>query len=177
MPGITQFRVVGGVPARLHAHPWIAALAYSDGQVKCGGTLVTARHVITAAHCVNDQLSTVILGEHNLKQDQDKASPQTFNIVNVTKHGEYNKRTQDNDIAIIKLDREVIFNVGIRPACLPSREDNLRDDKVTGTLRAQNSKQFSLSSLKTLRLLWQVGELSSSEDQRLNVSWKEPSRS
>ena len=28
MPGISQFRVVGGKPAKLHAHPWIAALGY-----------------------------------------------------------------------------------------------------------------------------------------------------
>ena len=56
IPGVTQFRVVGGVVARLHAHPWIAALGYSEdgGEVeyRCGGSLLTSRHVITAAHCL-----------------------------------------------------------------------------------------------------------------------------
>ena len=131
IPGAGQFRVVGGVAARLHAHPWLAALSYTDGKIKCGATLVTSRHVITAAHCVNEQLQTVILGEHNIKEEQDGASPQTFNIANVTKHEEYNKRNQDNDIAIIRLDRAVTFTEGIRPACLPSSSDKLRQDKVT----------------------------------------------
>ena len=26
-----QWRVVGGVPAKLHTHPWIAALGYTSG--------------------------------------------------------------------------------------------------------------------------------------------------
>ena len=134
IPGVTQFRVVGGVAAKLHAHPWIAALGYREtgGEVeyKCGGTLVTSRHVITAAHCVTDQLAVVTLGEHNIRLDNDKASPETFNIANITTHGEYNGRNQDNDIAVITLERDVTFNKGIRPVCLPSTSRNLQGDKV-----------------------------------------------
>ena len=132
--GVSQFRVVGGVVARLHSHPWIAALGYreSGGEVKyqCGGTLVTSRHVITAAHCVTDQLTVVTLGEHNIKEDNDKASPETLNIANITTHGEYNGRNQNNDIAVITLERDITFNQGIRPVCLPSTSHSLQGDKV-----------------------------------------------
>ena len=37
-PGSTQWRVVGGVAAKLHSHPWLAALGYrSQDQVHCNG--------------------------------------------------------------------------------------------------------------------------------------------
>ena len=35
-PGSTQWRVVGGVAAKLHSHPWLAALGYrSKDEVQC----------------------------------------------------------------------------------------------------------------------------------------------
>ena len=35
-PGSTQWRVVGGVAAKLHSHPWLAALGYrSKDEVHC----------------------------------------------------------------------------------------------------------------------------------------------
>ena len=132
--GPGKWRVVGGVVARIHSHPWIAALGYREagGEVEynCGGSLVTSRHVITAAHCVTEQLSVVTLGEHNIKQDNDMASPESVTISKVTTHEEYNRKSQDNDIAVIRLARDLTFSRAIRPVCLPSTSDNLRGDKV-----------------------------------------------
>ena len=49
-------RVVGGVPAELNGWPWMALVGYKNtlGEVsfKCGGSLITKRHVLTAAHCI-----------------------------------------------------------------------------------------------------------------------------
>jgi len=138
IPGTSQqFRVVGGVPAKLHAHPWIAALGYKlapkDGEIGylCGGTLITNRHILTAAHCIRDDLVTVLLGEQHLEKgtSEDGASPVSVDIKNVTTHHKYNKRNFNNDIAVITLSRDVQYNDGIRPACLPSISENLEGDK------------------------------------------------
>lgn len=56
----THNRVVGGVDAQLNAWPWMALLGYSNilGEVgwKCGGSLITKKHVMTAAHCIRKDL-------------------------------------------------------------------------------------------------------------------------
>ena len=133
-----QWRVVGGVPAKLHTHPWIAALGYTSGpggevEHLCGGALVTNRHVVTAAHCVREDLATVLLGELNMEQDtkEDGAEPVSVTVSNVTKHPSYNSRNYNNDIAIVTLETPVTFSEGIRPICLPSISPKLTTDNAS----------------------------------------------
>lgn len=57
---VTHTRVVGGRPAKKGAYPWMALIGYTNnfGEVgwKCGGSLITTRHVLTAAHCIKSTL-------------------------------------------------------------------------------------------------------------------------
>ncbi|XP_033317258.1 venom serine protease Bi-VSP-like, partial [Bombus bifarius] len=56
---VSHTRVVDGKPAELGAWPWIAALGFRNSRNpdkplwKCGGSLISARHVLTAAHCAH----------------------------------------------------------------------------------------------------------------------------
>ncbi|CAK1594182.1 unnamed protein product [Parnassius mnemosyne] len=120
-------RVVGGVNAKLGDFPWMALLGYKgrSGQGTrwlCGGSLVSSRHVLTAAHCIHgheDDLYLVRLGELDLARDDEGATPVDVLIKNKIKHEEYSPKAFSNDIGILVLDRNIKFTTFIRPICIP----------------------------------------------------------
>lgn len=131
---ITHHRVVGGVPAEPGAWPWIAALGYQNkadpSQPKwlCGGSLISSRHILTAAHCVvRDDLYTVRIGDLDLRDDNDGVQPVQMGIDRVIIHPQYSTSSTVNDIAIIRLSDEVPLSDYVRPICLPVAP-NLRNN-------------------------------------------------
>ncbi|XP_044313822.1 venom serine protease Bi-VSP isoform X3 [Drosophila rhopaloa] len=115
-------KIVGGEVSRAGAWPWIALLAYDDASsspFKCGGTLITARHVLTAAHCIRDDLQFVRLGEHDLSTDTETTHVD-IKIAKYVAHPEYNRRNGRSDMAILYLEQNVEFVENkIAPICLP----------------------------------------------------------
>lgn len=118
---VARKRIVNGKPAALNSWPWIAAIGFEqDGKIDflCGGTLITNRHVVTAAHCILEGLKTVRLGELDLERDDDGAKPEDIIVSKIIRHPQYSGRTFNNDIAILELERDVTFSEGIKPICL-----------------------------------------------------------
>lgn len=55
-PDVIITRIHGGWPADRHEWPWIARIigpAPKFGNFHCGGSLVGPKHILTAAHCVD----------------------------------------------------------------------------------------------------------------------------
>ncbi|XP_031780170.1 venom protease isoform X2 [Nasonia vitripennis] len=133
-------RIVGGNDAALNAWPWMAAIAFRFGNdsgdfiFSCGGTLVSSRHVVTAAHCLEyEEVSyQVRLGAHDLENTDDGSHPIDVIVESYVVHPEYNNTSKENDIAILRLDRDVEFTKAIHPICLPI-EKNLRNRDFVGT--------------------------------------------
>jgi len=148
-------RIVGGQDAKLGQYPWLVNLGYQHGSrttllYKCGGSLVGSRWVLTAAHCVtqlpsNYKLKGIRVGEHDLKKDQDCEAgfcsdpPQNFGIEKVVFHENYGKpKPFQNDIALIKLDGEVVENEYVTTVCLPWWDED--EDYMSGTFGGKETR-------------------------------------
>ncbi|XP_068619542.1 venom serine protease Bi-VSP-like isoform X2 [Battus philenor] len=120
-------RVVDGVDAKLGDFPWMALLGYRERRGSgvrwlCGGSLITSKHVLTAAHCIHgheNDLYLVRLGELDLAREDEGATPVDVIIKTKIKHEEYNPKSFTNDIGVLVLERDVQFTNLIRPICIP----------------------------------------------------------
>jgi len=123
-------RIIGGVDANIyHNIPWQAGIVYTGTNfVTCGGTLISTKWILTAAHCALDQSSTtieVMLGDHDINDDSDTKEIRA-KVSKIITHPDYEKDyMNDNDFALIMLEDPVDFsaNSHIRPICLPENMD------------------------------------------------------
>ncbi|XP_061398457.1 venom protease-like, partial [Musca vetustissima] len=116
--------IVGGKNADPKEFPFMALLFYVNGDqrtVLCGGSLVSDKYVVTAAHCfyVPNEPNIVRLGELDYNKSDDDAAPVDFSIATYKIHDEYDDDIRFHDIAVVKLNASVQFNDYIVPACLP----------------------------------------------------------
>lgn len=120
----------------INEHPWMALLEYENPEkysssriFACGGVLINRRYVLTAAHCIRDspyKLISVRLGEWNLDTDEDCidefCSDPVLDVAidRIVPHEKYGKSKYfANDIALIRLAKNVCLTDYIRPICLP----------------------------------------------------------
>merc|ERR1712055_1034904 len=138
-------RIVGGVETEANEYPWQVGLVSPWGRTPwCGGTLISNRHVMTAAHCTAGKTPSdfqVLLGEH--KTDDDKQTK--VEVATITDDPLYNSDTMRNDFSILTLKEPITFTREISPACLPSDTTELYAGQVAtvsgwGTLKSQGNQ-------------------------------------
>ncbi|KAE8736847.1 hypothetical protein FOCC_FOCC017697 [Frankliniella occidentalis] len=125
-----SLRIIGGSEASASEFPWHVGL-YADGQYNCGGSLLSERIVVTAAHCVFDihkqnrlydpkQLQVTVGNTYRDWSKGNTESVQRRNVKALYPHPHYRgaaKRYED-DIAILELATPFSLSPTVVPICI-----------------------------------------------------------
>lgn len=84
---------------------------------------------MTAAHCFTDVIdeSTVFVKLGKYDQTETEPTEVVTKIQHIIKHPHFSNETFDNDIALVKLTTHIQFNDNIRPICLATSTDEVRE--------------------------------------------------
>ncbi|XP_064538513.1 serine protease persephone-like isoform X2 [Drosophila montana] len=145
--------ILDGIPVEPGVYPHMAAIAFSNFGTfvyRCGGSLISNRHILTAAHCFNEDLPVhARLGTVNIEQLGDFYQDIAIKE-NIAIHPEYVSTSKYNDIAILELVEEPRLSLYISPACL---ETNLFDPPETAQLFVAGWGTMNQTTRRTSKIL------------------------
>jgi hypothetical protein len=129
-PVVSLSRIVGGSVAVKNSWPWQCSIQFQymhdEWTQWCGASVLNSRYLLTAAHCVFDEVHQrllesdfkVICGEHDQKVLKDSAR-QISQVARIIVHEQYLPQFNDYDIAVFQLTNELSLNKFVQPICLP----------------------------------------------------------
>nr|XP_019543397.2 trypsin delta-like [Aedes albopictus] len=118
-------RIIGGTPATLGEFPSKVSLQTTQNSAHfCGGTLLSLRHVLTAAHCITDiqgipmsaSRIQAMADDLNVLPKMGSATRQVRQAKSLNIHDKYNPTTLANDLALVSLVSEFTKTNSLYPS-------------------------------------------------------------
>ncbi|XP_063363951.1 serine protease persephone-like [Cydia amplana] len=123
-----DLHIIGGEQASLGEFPHMVALGFEAQfgyRFDCGGSLISNRFVLTAAHCVDTpdrvEPSVVRMGVTELGDAQFN-SETDVRVETIYKHPNYTRSLKYDDLALLKLQKAVQFDTTLNAACLYTKD-------------------------------------------------------
>jgi secreted trypsin-like serine protease len=103
--GVSPY-VVGGTRVSTSTYPWVVYLATSTGSQFCGGTLVRANKVVTAAHCVSGRSASSTRVVHG-RDDKQSTAGRVVTVSGIWVHPSYRTASSGYDVAVLTLGTSI----------------------------------------------------------------------
>lgn len=115
-------RIIGGRTVPIRNVPWQVSITYF-GRHHCGGSIVSIKHIMTAAHCTH-KMSPAAFSIRAGSSMRNYGGTK-YAILKIYQHPKYNEGVQDCDLSIILLSTVISFSHSIRAIALPGQDESL----------------------------------------------------
>lgn len=115
-------RIVGGSTARAGQYPYVASIQTKKSGHICGGAIISARWVLTAASCTYNLYPgnfTVRTGSISNRAGTE------HQVVQVQNHPQFGYESRRNDIALVQTSSIIATNANSRPIAVARAETGL----------------------------------------------------
>ncbi|OCT59040.1 serine protease 53 [Xenopus laevis] len=123
-PGCGIIEIEGSGPSSPGVWPWQVDL-HKDGRRMCGGALISANWVVTAAHCFTGTLSPDSPFDWSVVLSPGTPAMKEIPVQKINLHGAYISMENGKDIALLQLTRPASFGPYTLPICLPRASHRL----------------------------------------------------
>lgn len=112
---LTNNRVIGGSEAAEGSLPYQVSIQNTFGEHACGGAIIAPEWILTAAHCLEFPKHMLIVVTGTINWTKPNA---TYTIKDTKVHCLHNQPMYHNDIALLQLDKPIVYNERTQPIAL-----------------------------------------------------------
>ncbi|CAG9834707.1 unnamed protein product [Diabrotica balteata] len=121
----------------------------------CSGSIISKNYVLIAAHCTSSRQRGVNVTQLRVRagvtDQKDLSNAQIRNVESIKLHSKVEIPVKYNDIALIKVKEDFIFNKFVGPVCLYTNEKNPDGKGLQTGLSTATLESFPNSTTFTIR--------------------------